>query len=171
MLSAPVVRSATASDLTHAWSCATSFEMCQASDGSGAAPETRRALVQVHAQQLLVATAADPWRLDGLAVHCRYRARAAARWRAGWAIALRRRRTWGSTRWAFARSALTRASRHDIAARWTIAADLAEAALTLARAANAHTDLSARARLVTETERVLRAVDWHQFSGHSGYAR
>ena len=51
---------------------------------------------------------------------------------------------------------------------WTIAADLAEAALTLASAANAHTDLSARARLVTEAERVLRGVDWRQFSGHSG---
>jgi len=170
LLSDPAARSATASDLTHAWSCATSFQMCQASDGSGAAP-TRRALAQVHARQLLVVTAADPWRLDGLAAHCRYRARAAARWRAGWAIALRRRRSWGSTRWAFARSALTRASRHDIAARWTIAAYLAQAALTLASAANAHTDLSARARLVTEAERVLRGVDWHQLSGDSGYVR
>jgi hypothetical protein len=56
-------------------------------------------------------------------------------------------------------------SRHDIAARWTIAAELAEAGLTLVRAANADTDLSARPRLMAEAERVLRGVDWHEFSG------
>jgi hypothetical protein len=47
------------------------------------------------------------------------------------------------------------------------AAELAEAGLTLVRAANAHTDLSARPRLIAEAERVLRGVDCNQFSGHS----
>jgi hypothetical protein len=62
-------------------------------------------------------------------------------------------------------SAVTRASRDDIAARWTIAAELVEAALSLVRAADAHICMSARARLVAEAVRALARVAWSQLRG------
>jgi hypothetical protein len=164
---------ATVSELTHAWSCATSFGMCQAGYAPNLVPVgTRLALVNVHALQLLVLTGADPRRLSALADRCRQRAGAARRWRSRWMVALRRRGSlsspWSSTRWAYVFSALTRASRDDIAARWTIAAELAEAALRLVRVGGAQNCMSARARLVAEAGRALARVDWSQFGGCAG---
>lgn len=161
-------RSAAWPDLVHAWSCATSFCMCQTGHSQHSmSGVTRLALVNVHAQQLLVLTRADPGRLQSLAELCRRRSRTARSWRGGWAMAGRRRgslsSSCSSTSWAFVLGATTRASRADIATRWTIGAELVEAALTKARRENADVCLSARARLVAQADRAVAGVDWSQF--------
>lgn len=64
--------------------------------------------------------------------------------------------------------ASTGASRHDIAARWAVAAELAEAALALVHSENAHLDMHARDRLAAEAERTLQRVDWSEFHSNAG---
>ncbi len=163
---------ATVSDLTHAWSCATSFTMCQAGYAPHPMPGViRLALVNVHAQQLLLLTRADPGRLDTLAELCRRRAGAALRRRGGWTVARRRgslRSSWSPTRWVYVFGATTRASRADVAAHWMIAAELAEAASAMVRSDGADICVSARARLVAQAGRDLRQIDWTQFRGCAG---
>lgn len=167
----PAAPSAAAgSDLAHAWSCATSFAMCQVGHAQCPMPGViRLALVTVHAQQLLVLTWAEPRRLETLAEHCRQRARTARSWQAGWAMAGRRRgslsSSWTSPSWAYVLGATTRASRADVATQWTIAAELAETGLSMVRQENADVCLSARAHLVAQADRAMAGVDWRQFRG------
>ncbi len=164
---------AAGSDLVHAWSCATSFGMCQAGHAQRSMPGViRLALVTVHAQQLLVLTWAEPGRLEALAELCRWRARTARGWRAGWAMAWRRRgslsSSWMSPSWAYVLGATTRAFRADVATRWTVAAELAEAGLSMVCSENADVCLSARARVVAQADRAVAGVDWRQFRGVAG---
>lgn len=163
------------SDLSHAWSCTTSFLACQTGAGPEWVPDVRgedpsrlvdrhQALVAVHSCQLLVAVAADPQRLATLVTGCRRMAEETARLRGGWAIARCRLGPPGNGCWSFALRALTRTSRHDIAERWTVGAELAEAASALVRDSDSDPDPSARARLLADAERTLARFDWSVFS-------